>query len=64
MTKHKGGARSDRGPAPEADRDTAGEVAGNARAKGGHPSPDDRGPGETPSAEPAPVDAAVHDRAS
>ena len=66
MTKHSGGATINRGPAPEPDRDTVGEVAGNARAKGGDPSPDDRDRGETSSAdESAPVDLdTVHDRAS
>ena len=51
MTKHSGGATINRGPAPEPDRDRVGEVAGNVRAKGEDPSPDDRERGETSSAD-------------
>jgi hypothetical protein len=64
MTKHSGGPTINRGPAPEKDRDEVGEVAGNAERKGEDASPDDRERGETSSADAAPVDATVHDRAS
>ena len=60
MTKPSGGATINQGPAPEKDRDQVGEVAGQARAKGQDPSPDDRDRGETSDAE----DCTAHDRAS
>ena len=60
MTRNSGGPTINRGPAPEPDRDTVGEVAGNVREKGEDPSPDDRERGETSDAE----DCTAHDRAS
>lgn len=50
MTSSKGGETVNKGPAPERrpedDRERF-EIAGNARAKGEDPSPDDRERGET-----------------
>jgi hypothetical protein len=64
MTRNSGGATIDRSSAPEPDRDEVGGRAGDARAKGKRPSPDDRD--QTSSADdPAPVDLdSAHDRAS
>lgn len=59
MTRKTGGATINRGPAPEADRDEVGEVAGNVREKGEDPSPDDRERGETSDAD----GCTAHDRA-
>ncbi|HEX8621155.1 MAG TPA: hypothetical protein VF718_04225 [Allosphingosinicella sp.] len=60
MTKQSGGDTVDRGPAREPGRDEVGEVAGTVRGKGGDPSPDDRGRGETSEAD----GRAAHERAS
>lgn len=60
MTRKSDGATVNRGPAPEPDREEVGDVAGNARAKGEDPSPDDRERGETSDADPC----TAHDRAS
>jgi hypothetical protein len=59
MTSKTGGETVNRGPAPEPERDEAGEVAGNAREKGEDPSPDDRERGETSGAD----GCTAHDRA-
>lgn len=60
MTRKSGGPTINSGPAPEPERDEAGEVAGSVREKGEDPSPDDRERGETSDAE----DCTAHDRAS
>ena len=68
MTRHKSGATVNQGGAskPTADEAAAGfDIAGNAAAKGGEPSPSDRARGETSGAEAAAsVDLETHDRAS
>lgn len=59
MTKRSGGGTIDRGPAPARDGGDPPDIAGNARRKGGDPSPEDRERGETSAAE----DCTAHDRA-
>jgi hypothetical protein len=51
MTRPGGGDTINRGPAPRRD-EPAPEAAGNARERGGDPSPDDRERGETSAADP------------
>lgn len=64
MTKQSGGPTINPGGSarPEAEEF---DIAGNAKLKGGKPSPGERERGETSSADPACLDMdAAHDRAS
>ena len=60
MTRNSRGPTINRGPAPQRDGDEVGDVAGNARAKGEDPSPDDRERGEASDSDPC----TAHDRAA